>query len=64
MLTLFIGVVTIASFIGICYGVGYFVHENQHPIEVGMKILVILTWFLIISYGIGWIVMQSVQPIL
>jgi ascorbate-specific PTS system EIIC-type component UlaA len=64
MFTLFVGVVTIAALVGVCYGIGYFLHEKQHPIEVGMKLLTILGWFLLISYGIGWIVVQAVQPIL
>jgi len=64
MLTLLVGVVTIATLVGICYGIGYFLHENQHPIEVGMKLLILLGWFLLISYGIGWIVVQAVPPIL
>lgn len=64
MLTLLVGVVTIAAIIVICYTVGYFLHEEQHPIEVGMKLLILLGWFLLISYGIGWIALQVIHEIM
>jgi hypothetical protein len=64
MLTLLVGVVTIAILIGICYGIGSFVNSHDHPIAEGGKILTLIGWFLLISYGIGWMALQIIYKIM
>lgn len=64
MITLSVGLLSIAVISVISYGIGYLLNERTHPIEVGIKTIILFTWGLLISYGIGWITINIFQSVL
>jgi hypothetical protein len=64
MIELSVGLLSIAVISAISYGIGYLLNETTHPIEVGIKTIILLTWVLLISYGIGWITVNVFQSVL